>query len=121
VSDGATIGEDEASPDEENARLPERDLTVVDADQFRSVWDQEVPAAWGVIHILGDLTDDLAGQVGADAGQERCRMTEPACTMYFEAGAPHRSSLPRRFGVCSLWDAHLPSFLCRIGSALFLC
>ena len=33
-NDGAAIGEDEARPDQQQARLPERDLTVVDADQF---------------------------------------------------------------------------------------
>src|SRR5262249_14351072 len=67
---GTAVRKDEASPDEENARLPERDLTVVDADQFRSLWDQEVSAARAVIDILGDLARDLAGQVGADAREE---------------------------------------------------
>src|SRR5262249_15354852 len=67
---GTAVRKDEASPDEENARLPERDLTVVDADQFRSLWDQEVAAGRAVINILGDLARDLAGQVGADAREE---------------------------------------------------
>ena len=34
---GTAVRKDEASPDEENARLPERDLTIVDADQLRSL------------------------------------------------------------------------------------
>ena len=34
---GTAVRKDETSPDEENARLPERDLTVVDADQLRSL------------------------------------------------------------------------------------
>src|SRR5262252_6935565 len=84
--DGTTIGEDEASPDEENARLPERDLTVVDADQFRSLWDQEVAAGWAVIHILGGLTGDLAEQVGADAGQEGCRDDRTCLHNVFRGG-----------------------------------
>src|SRR5262249_60796142 len=50
--------------------LPERDLTVVDADQLRSLWDQEVAAGRAVIDILGDLAGDLAGQIGADAREE---------------------------------------------------
>jgi hypothetical protein len=64
---GTTVRKDEASPDEENARLPERDLTVVDADQFRSLWDQEVVAGRAVIDILGDLARDLVG-----AGRSGC-------------------------------------------------
>src|SRR5262249_60363682 len=67
------VRKDEASPDEENARLSERDLTVVDADQLRSLWDQEVAAGRTIIDILGDLARDLTGQVGADAREERGR------------------------------------------------
>src|SRR6516165_1120014 len=70
---GTAVRKDEASPDEENARLPERDLTVVDADQLRALWDQEVAAARAVIDILRDLARDLAGQVGADASEESRR------------------------------------------------
>src|SRR5262249_23641433 len=36
---GTAVRKEEGRPDEENAGLPERDLTVVDADQLRSLWD----------------------------------------------------------------------------------
>ena len=45
--DGATIGKDEPSPDEENARLPERDLTVVDADELGALRNEQIPFRLG--------------------------------------------------------------------------
>jgi hypothetical protein len=67
----AAIGEDEPRPDQQHAALAEGDARVVFADEARALRDQEQAAGRAVIDILGDLRGDLAGQVRADAGDQR--------------------------------------------------
>src|SRR5262245_53379609 len=109
---GTAVWKDEASPDEENARLPERDLTVVDADQFRSLWNQEVVAGRAVIDILGDLTRDLAGQVGADAREEGGGYDRACLHNVFRGGAlqplvAHGAFVDRSVKECELAILHV--------------
>ena len=51
--------------------LPEADAVVVLADQPRSLRQEQDAAGRAVIDILRHLRRDLAGQIGADAGDER--------------------------------------------------
>lgn len=69
--DGAPVGENELVPDKEHARLAEGDLGVIDADKFRPLRDQEKKPRRTVIDIFGHLGGDLAGKIGANAGDER--------------------------------------------------
>src|SRR5262249_60746228 len=78
-------------------RLPERGLTVVDADQFRSLWDQEVAATRAVIDILGDLAGDLTGQVGADGGEESRRDHRSCLHDIFRGGVLQALAAHRAF------------------------
>ena len=68
--DGAAVGKDHPRPHQQHARLPERDLAVVDADELGALRNEQIPSGWAVVDVLGDLPCDLAGQVGADAGQK---------------------------------------------------
>src|SRR6476469_8690656 len=83
---GTAVRKDEASPDEKNARLSERDLTIVDADQLRCLRDQEVAAGRAVIDILGDLARDLTGQIRADAREESGRYDRTCLHDIFRGG-----------------------------------
>src|SRR5262249_36079927 len=69
-NDGAAVRKNEPGPYEENARLTEGDLAVVDADELRALWNEQIAAGWAVVNILGDLGRDLAGQVRTDPGQQ---------------------------------------------------
>ena len=69
----SAVGHDEPVPDEQHTRLAEGDLAVVLADEARALRDEEVRAGRAVIDILRHLRGDLAGQIGADAGDERRR------------------------------------------------
>src|SRR5690606_34211393 len=69
--DRAAVRHDQPRPDEEHAILSERDLAVVDPDEPRSLRDKKILAGRAVIDVLGDLSGDLAREIGANAGKER--------------------------------------------------
>src|SRR3546814_7535881 len=52
-------------------------LSVVIADQPRSLRHQQDSAGRAIIGILGDLRGDLAGKVGSQAGDQRGRYDAP--------------------------------------------
>ena len=70
--DRAPVGHDEAIPDEEGPRLAEGDLRVVLADEARPLRDLQEFSGRAVVNVLGHLGGDLAGQIGAQAGDQRC-------------------------------------------------
>src|SRR5262249_61446534 len=90
-NDGAAIGEDEAGPDEQHARLSEGDLAVVDADELGALRNKQIASGWAVVDVLGDLARDLTGQVGADAREERGRYDRTCLHDVFRGGGvpPH--------------------------------
>src|SRR5713226_3903218 len=69
--DGAPVRHDQPRPDQEHAILSERDLTVIGADELRSLRDEEIPAGWAVVDVLGHLSCDLAWEIRANAGDKR--------------------------------------------------
>jgi hypothetical protein len=77
-NDRAAVGEDEARPDQQRARLPEGDLTVVDADQFRSLRNEKIAPGWAVVDVLGDLPGDLAGRSERMPVKRAAGITDPA-------------------------------------------
>ena len=62
------IGENQPGPDQQHPTLADGDAVVIGADQAGALRDQQQAASRAVVYILGDLCDDLARQVGADAG-----------------------------------------------------
>jgi hypothetical protein len=58
--DRLAIGEDDALPGDEHARLAVGDITRVSADQARALRDQQMFAGRRVVHVLRDLGHDLA-------------------------------------------------------------
>ena len=71
--DRATVRKDQPVPDKKDALLAVADLGVILTDQPSALWDQQVSAGRTVVDRLGDLRDDLAGKVGAEARDERGR------------------------------------------------
>ena len=69
--DRAAVRHDQAIPDEQRARLAKGDLRVVLPDQARALRDQKDLSRRAVIDIFRHLCGDLAGQVGAQAGDQR--------------------------------------------------
>src|SRR3546814_8383935 len=76
--DGASIGQDQPRPGEQDAGLPGANLSVIVTDQPRALRDQQDAARGAVINILRNLRGDLARQVRADAGDQR-RRNNAAC------------------------------------------
>ena len=70
-NDRAAVRHDQAIPDEQRACLPEGDLRVVLADEARALRDQKDLSRRAVIDVFRHLGGDLAGQVGAQAGDQR--------------------------------------------------
>ena len=65
--DGDAVGSDEPVPADQDALLPEGDSGVVGRDQPRALGDEQVVARDGVVDVLADLADDLAGEIAVDA------------------------------------------------------
>jgi hypothetical protein len=59
-------------------RLAERDLTVIDPNQWRPERDEQKAAGPAAINIFRHLGPDLSGQVGADPRDQR-RRDDVAC------------------------------------------
>src|SRR5882724_8986025 len=71
--DGPAVRHDQTCPDQQNTRLTERNLAVIDTDQTCPLrYKKETPART-VIDVLRHLSRNLSGQIGADAGDERRR------------------------------------------------
>jgi len=68
--DGASVRHEQTGPNQEHARLPERDLAIVYPDQSSALWDQSSSTCGRVIDVFGDLRGDLARQIGADPSDE---------------------------------------------------
>ena len=76
--DRAAVRHDQAGPDQQDTRLRERNLAVIDADQPRPLrYEKETPGR-AVVDVFGDLGRDLAGQVRADT-RNKCRRNDIAC------------------------------------------
>ncbi len=69
--------QDQAVPDQQHAALAEGHAVIVLADDTRALRDQEQAAGRTVIDILRHLHGDLAGKIGADAGDKRGRDDGP--------------------------------------------
>src|SRR3546814_19468666 len=61
--DGASIGQDQPRPGEQDAGLPGANLSVIVHDQPRALRDQQAAARGAVINLLCNLRCDLARQV----------------------------------------------------------
>ena len=88
--DGGPVRQNQAGPDQKNARLTERNLTVVDADEARALGNQQRSARRRVVDIFGHLRGDLTRQIRPHASDKcgrndgpslndigRCRTGEP--------------------------------------------
>ena len=58
--DRAAVRHDQAGPDQQDARLPERNLAVIDADEPRPLRNEKEAPGRAVVDILGHLGRDLA-------------------------------------------------------------
>ncbi len=70
-NDRAAVRHDEAVPGEQHAGLSRGDLAVIFADQPRALRNEQDAPGRIVLDIGRHLGGDLAGKVGADAGDER--------------------------------------------------
>src|SRR5437763_5000505 len=68
--DGATIGHDQSCPNQEYARLPKRDLAIINAYQTCALRDETNSSRWGIENIFSYLRRDLARQIGANSSDE---------------------------------------------------
>jgi hypothetical protein len=64
--DRAAVRHDEAGPDQQDTRLPERNLAIIGTDQPRPLWYEKETARRAIEDVLGNLGRDLAGQIRAD-------------------------------------------------------
>ena len=69
-NDRAAVRHDQAIPYEERTCLPEGDLRIVLPDQSCALWDQKDLSRWAVVDVFRHLCGDLAGQVGAQTGDQ---------------------------------------------------
>src|SRR5258708_6775608 len=69
--DRSSVRHDEPVPDQERSRLAEGDLRIVLANQAGALRDQACPAGGAVVDIFRHLGRHLAGQVRAQAGEQR--------------------------------------------------
>src|SRR6185437_4019105 len=69
-NDRAAVRHDQAIPYEKRTCLPESDLRIVLPYQACALRDQKDLSRWAVIDIFRHLCGDLAGQVGAQAGDQ---------------------------------------------------
>ena len=61
--DGIAVRQDQALPDNQNAVLAVQNLIVVAADEARTLGNKRVTAGDGVVHVIGDLADDVARKI----------------------------------------------------------
>jgi len=71
--DAIAVRHDQAIPNDLGAILAVADVGIVAADDLGPLWDEKVLAASGIEDMLGDLTDDIAGQIAIEAGDESGR------------------------------------------------
>src|SRR5260370_29126108 len=71
--DRATVRHDKSCPNQEHARLTERDLAVIDADQTRSLRDELGTTSWGIENVFCNLRCNLAGKIRANTRNKSCR------------------------------------------------
>ena len=57
---------DQPGPDDLGPLLPEGNTAVIGPEQGAALRDQQITAGRAVIDVLGDMTDNLTGQIGAD-------------------------------------------------------
>src|ERR1041384_1272386 len=69
----SSVRHDEPGPDEERSRLAKSDLRIVLANQAGTLGDQASLPGGTVVHIFGHLGRHRAGQVRAQAGEQRRR------------------------------------------------
>ena len=71
--DRLAVRKNDAVPDEQDAGLTKRNLAIVAADQFGTLWHKEEASRRTVVDVLRDLRGDQARQVGLDAGDQSRR------------------------------------------------
>jgi hypothetical protein len=61
--DRAAVWHDQASPDQEDTRLPERDLAIIDAYQSGPLRHEKEATGRAIENVFRNLRRDLAGQI----------------------------------------------------------
>ena len=65
------VRHDQPGPDQQDTRLAEGDLAIVEADQPRALRNEKILPGRRVVDVLRDLGGDLARKIGADTGDQR--------------------------------------------------
>src|SRR5258706_16255644 len=69
--DRAAVWHDQAGPDQQDTRLPKRNLAFIDPYQPRPLRYEKETSGWAVEYVFGNLGRDLCGRSSTKAAKGR--------------------------------------------------